>query len=187
MNKIVIGLVGEIGGGKETFTKLLKEKYKDGVAMVRFSDILGDTLNLWGLERSRENYQKLSVAMRNTFGDGTLTNAVYHRVQNLNSEIVILDGVRWLSDADLVRKFPSNILVYVTADAKIRYQRTKDRKEKAGESQDTWEDFQKKDQAETEKDVPTIGAWADFKIDNNGTLEDYRRQVAEFCDRYLKS
>ena len=175
---IVIGLVGEKGSGKGTFTKLLKDCLpRAKIVYVCFSDALGDTLKIWGIEPTRENYQKLSVAMKNTFGEGSLTRATHRRISGLEADAVVLDGIRWRADVELLRSLPNNILVYVTADARVRYERTKNRKEKAGEDQTTFEQFMAEEQAETEKLIPKIGAQAELTIDNNGSPEQLREQI----------
>jgi dephospho-CoA kinase len=48
---IVLGLVGEKGSGKQTFSDFLKKAAKGKkIAHMRFSDILRETLELWSLE-----------------------------------------------------------------------------------------------------------------------------------------
>ncbi len=180
--KIIIGLVGEKGCGKGTFKDLLVEFVHDKkIAHVRFSDVLTETLKLWGIPVSRENLQKLSPTMVQAYGEGILTRAVRKRVEDIDADIVILDGVRWLSDAEMLRQLPNNLLVYITADAKTRYERTKGRKEKAGEENATWEKFLLEEQAETEKAIPLIGAFANHMIFNTGPLEELREEVKKFC------
>ncbi len=180
--KVIIGLVGEKGCGKGTFKDLLAEMVPDKkIAHVRFSDVLAETLKLWGIPASRESLQKLSPAMVQAYGEGVLTRAVRKRVEDLDADIVILDGVRWLSDEEMLRQLPDNLLVYITADAKTRYERTKSRKEKTGEENTTLEQFMKEEQAETEKSIPLIGARADYKIINSGSLEELRTEIEKFC------
>lgn len=186
--KIVIGLVGEKSGGKGAFQKLLVELINNQyrIAHVRFSDVLLETLKLWGIENSRPNLQKLSPAMVRAFGEGVLTRVVKKRIENLDVDIVILDGVRWFSDLEMLRQLPDNILIYITADAKKRHQRSQARKEKVGEENTTFEQFMKEEQAETEKYIPKIGARADYKITNNGNLEKLRQEIKALYHRHIK-
>lgn len=182
-SKIFIGLVGEKRGGKETFTKLFREILPDkNIASVRFSDVLYETLNLWSIPATRENLQKLAVIMKtnNGFGEGALTKAIYERILRLDADIVIVDGVRWRTDVELIRKFPKNLLVYITADAKLRYKRQLKSSEKANEEHATFAQFMKEEQAENEILIPEIGKSADYKIENNSTLKDLKLKVIEF-------
>ena len=183
--KIVIGLVGEKGSGKETFGNFLKVLLpRKHIDRIHFSDILVETLALWDIPKTRSNLQILAQYMEE-FGKGTLSSAIKKRALKSKAEIVIIDGIRWESDLKMLKSFPKNLLVYITADLKIRYQRTKLRKEKAFEEATTFEQFMKEEKAKNEVLIPKIGYGADFKIINNATLEEFRAQVEKFSDKYL--
>lgn len=176
---IVIGLVGEKGSGKETFTKFLEEVSDRKIAHVRFSDLLKETLELWSIPHSRENLQKLAVVMNQGYGEGTLSNAMFERLKNIKADIIVIDGVRWESDVELVRRFPKNFLIYITADLKTRYERLKKRGEKEGESTTTFEQFVSEENAANELLIPKIGEEADFKIENNSSFEQLKQKIRE--------
>lgn len=183
---IVLGLVGEKGSGKQTFSDFLKDLAADKkIVHMRFSDILRETLELWSLELSRTNYQQLSIAMNKTFGKGTLSRALYNNVLKKEADIVILDGVRWLSDEELLSSFPHKFMIYITADVEKRYQRVVKRKEKIGEGDATLEQFKAEEKVKTETLIPKIGKRADIKIDNNGTLEDLKKLVNQLLHQHL--
>src|SRR3990167_6870367 len=95
--KLLIGLTGEKGGGKDTFARFLCEIAPSGVSIhpMRFSDLLVETLEAWQIPTARANLQKLSIAMDREFGTGTLAAAIYHRIENDPSDVVIPIGVRW--------------------------------------------------------------------------------------------
>jgi dephospho-CoA kinase len=58
----------------------------------------------------------------------------------------------------------------VTADQKLRWERTIGRDEKADDNI-TFEKFEEMERAETEVHIPEIGAKADFVIKNENSLE----------------
>jgi dephospho-CoA kinase len=189
MNQLVIGLVGEKGSGKQTFSDLLKELANAEqnpsvgslrICHMRFSDLLRDTLSLWDLPHSRSNLQNLAIAFNKTYGPATLSHAIYKRVQSEPAEIVILDGVRWLSDEELIRSFSKNKMVYITANSKTRFKRLKKRNGKIGEAEMDFNQFSKEENAETETYIPRIGQRSDVKIDNNGTLDELKELVKKF-------
>lgn len=186
--KIVIGLVGEKGSGKETFAKFLTQAASGKtVSHRRFSDVLGETLKLWGIRTTRKNLQKLAVVMDNAFGEGTLTNAVYALIGRDNADIVILDGIRWKTDLAMLRRFSRNILVYVTADTETRYARVKERKEKEGEECATLEQFLEEERAPNELLIPQIGKEAGVRITNNVTVDDFKKCIEDFYRKYVKT
>lgn len=186
--KLVIGLVGEKGSGKQTFVNFLRQIITSPSALhndmtvrqVRFSDILGQTLILWDILNTRENLQKLSIAMKNTFGQESLSHAAEFNIENETADIIILDGARRQSEIEIVRKQTPNLLVYVTADQNLRYERLKNRSEKVGETGLSREKFMQEEAVETETLIPKLGTKTDIKIENNGSLEEFKNKIQEF-------
>ncbi len=178
--KLIIGLVGEKGSGKETFGNILKGliPQKD-IYRIHFSDILIETLDLWDISKTRGNLQILAQYM-DKFGTGLLSKAIKKRVENSKAEIIIVDGIRWQSDFEMLKSFQKNLLVYITADLQLRYERTKKRREKAFEEAASFEQFIKEEKAKNETLIPKIGEKADYKIINNGSLEEFKLAVEQF-------
>ena len=77
-------------------------------------------------------------------------------------------------------------MVYVTADPQIRFGRLRARSQRAGEKDMSKEDFLRQENALTESFIEELGKQADFPIDNNGTLEDLKRQVNDLCEKYVR-
>ena len=84
MQKIIIGLVGQIACGKEAVKKYLAKKYntKD----CKFSTPLRDVINRLTIPESRENLQKLSTTLRESFGQDLLAKIIASDASKLNSD-----------------------------------------------------------------------------------------------------
>jgi dephospho-CoA kinase len=178
--KLIIGLVGEKGSGKQTFADFLKELANQKIAHVRTSDILAETLNLWTIPTTRINLQHLAIIMDREYGQGSVTRAVEQRIKNLDAEIIILDGVRWTTDVALIRKFSKNVLVYITANQKTRYLRLKKRSSKVNEKGLSFKQFLKEEKEKTEVEIPKIAKTADVKIINDSSYNSFKKQVEQF-------
>lgn len=189
--KLVIGLIGEKGSGKGLFVELLKklgEKANLYIAAEKSSNILAETLTLWGLPLTRSNLQQLAIIMNAKYGPTTLSDAVKHRINNdFNAKIVMYDGIRWPADVEMIRSFPKNTLVYITAPAEIRYKRTLERHEKAGEGSATFEQFMAEEQVATETQIVEISKQADIRIENIGTREEFEGKVKDFFENFLST
>ena len=184
--KHVIGVVGENGAGKDTFTTFLTAAAAPIViSKVHFSDILYETLTLWGIDATRSNLQNLAIAMDREFGKGSVTAATSSRIEKTAGDIIVVEGVRWKTDATMIRSFKNSLLVYITALPKVRFERMKNRREKVGEENLSFEQFEREEKAATELEISEIGSGADFKIENNETLDDLRIRVEELYSSLL--
>ncbi|HVZ12083.1 MAG TPA: hypothetical protein VG965_03560 [Patescibacteria group bacterium] len=185
--KCVIGIVGENGAGKATFTTFFRAAAApQKVAELRFSNVLTKTLDLWGIDLTRPNLQNLAIIMDGQYGKGSLTRATEAEIKRAQDDFVIVEGVRWKTDVPMIKSFEKSALIYVTADPKIRFKRMKARGEKKNEAKMTYEEFLIEEKAATETQIPEIGKQADFKIENNTDLESFRSEVEKIYDQ-LKS
>lgn len=178
MARLVLGVTGEKAGGKETFSKILQTFISPrSFALVRSSDVLRETLNLWNLPKTRRNLQEMAIAMNTHFGDQTLSNIVKSRIESTDADVVVFDGVRWPGDLEVVRSFPTNLIVYVTASVNSRYERSKARGEKSDERYSSLDKFVEEETISTETYIPTIGKTADIVIENDGTYSEFEMEV----------
>ena len=178
--KLVIGLVGEKGSGKQTFVNFFKDLNPNlKIGQVRFSDILAQTLLMWDIPITRSNLQQLSIAMDKTFGSKTLAHAAKFNIEGETADIIIFDGIRGFAQVDMIKTYPKNIIVYITAKQKLRYQRLKNKSEKVGETGLSFEQFMKEEKVKTELEIPKLGKMADVKIENNGTLDEFKTKIKQ--------
>jgi len=183
MAKIIIGLVGETGSGKDTVAHYLKRRYD--VQLLRFSQPLKKTLDLFFNKSSKEDQSWLYSVFKERFGEDILHQGVRRYVEQ-HDGIMCVNGMRMMKDLEFIRSFKHNYVIYVTADQKLRWERTVSRGEKSDDRQ-SFEDFQKfESSSETEKDIPKIGAQADFIIKNDGSMDELLWQVDDVMKEILK-
>ena len=184
--KIVIGLIGEKGSGKGTVADYLVEKYK----AVHFgtSKILRRTLEDLRLPITRDNLIKLALVLKEGYGPSVIIDSLIQNMEKSDADLIIADGIRMHGDVEpFQKKYRENFyLVYVTADLKLRYSRTKARKEKEGEDEATFEQFLEEEGKLTEISIHEIGKHAEFKINNNGTAEELKKQTNIMMKKILQ-
>jgi dephospho-CoA kinase len=177
MPKMIIGFVGQAGAGKGTAAEMVAANMKGEI--FTFSDILVDILKRLFKERSRDNMIKMSTALREAFGQDALANVMEQQVKESTADIVVVDGIRRFEDIEDLQKEPNFHLVEVSAPPEMRFERLKNRKEKAGEADMTWEDFLAMSERETEKTIAGVAAQADYKIENDSDLEAFKAKLDE--------
>lgn len=181
MTKIIIGLTGQIASGKGVAKQYLETKYQ--AKDCRFSTPLRDTLARFALPIDRSSLQTLSTILRQTFGEDLLARAIANDAKNLMSDLVIVDGVRRLADIKYLTELPNFFLVAIEAPAQTRYERMVKRNENVGDAQKSYEDFLADQAAEADREIPTVMTQAKFKINNDGQLEDFYRQLDEIINQ----
>lgn len=175
MEKIILGIAGEIAAGKGTTAKYLIEKY--GASTHRFSTALRDVARRMYLEESRENLQKLSTLMRDGFDENILSKVIANDIEKDSNKIIVIDGVRRMRDLEFLEKMPGFKLVYIETDLKKRYERIIKREENIDDKEKTFDEFKKDNKREAEIQIKYLKNEAAFVIDNNGAFEELYAQV----------
>lgn len=175
MQKIILGFIGEIASGKGTVAKYLHEKY--GSNTYRFSTMLRDVLDRVYIEKTRENLQTVSRLLREQFGQDLMSRVIAQDVERDPKELVVVEGVRRPMDILYLEKNPAFHLIYITADAKIRWERLVKRNENPGDDKKTFADFTRDGEAEAERLITGLGQKAPYTINNNGDLGALYAQV----------
>ena len=181
MAKRIFGLVGEFAAGKGTVAKYLIEKH--GSVSPRFSDSLREVLTLHDLETSRANMQKISTVLRENFGEDVLAKAITKRVRELPNELIVVDGVRRLTDIVNLRQVPGFYLIAIQTDRSIRHARYIARNENPGDERMSYAEFEKKHAAEADRQVPEVMATADITISNNGRFDELHAQIEQLLKK----
>ena len=176
--KIIIGLIGEMGSGKDTVADYLADKY--GARLFRFSDPLREALEVF-LENDkagREDMIWLANNIRGKYGNGVIANSLRRKFDKINRGIIVLNGMRIKEDFEFVKSFPNSYVIYVTLDSKTRWKRIFGRGEKADDTA-SYKKFLEMEKAETEVQIPNIGKKADFRLENKGTKDELGRKIEE--------
>ncbi|MBM3309811.1 MAG: hypothetical protein FJY77_06090 [Candidatus Altiarchaeales archaeon] len=165
---LVVGLVGKIASGKGVVSDYLCRRYDAKV--YRFSDVLSDILLKLNKPNTRENLQALGFSLRQIFGDTVLSEVLKQEIARDKSSLVVVDGIRYWNEFNMVKSFGNSLVVSITAPLEVRYERTISRATR-GESKISFEEFKANEDKPTEKLIDEIAMHADIKIENIGSKE----------------
>lgn len=181
--KTVIAIIGEQASGKGAAADFIRKKY--GGQRLTISNLLRRTLDSLYIPTTRENLINLALVLKKGFGNAVLMQAMLKEVEIEDTDLVIVDGLRMPGDPDPFRNEYGEdfYLIYVTADQKIRYERSVKRCEKVGEDEASFDDFKANEELETEKYVSEVGKSADFIIENNGTAKELENKVLDIMGK----
>ena len=164
-----------MASGKGTAADYFKTKH--GASTYRFSDMLGDTLDRFYLERNRDNFIKISEQIRGTFGEDIMAKTMAHDVERDDNKIIVVEGVRRMSDIEYLSKMDGYVLIEIFADIETRHKRISKRTEKADDQTVTFEQFKADHERSTELSIIDVAKHATKKIDNNSSLEELYKQL----------
>ena len=185
MSKIIIGLAAELAGGKGTATKYIVEKY-DGSSH-RFSTMLRDILDRIYLGHSRENMQKLSTMLRQTYGEDTMAKVMFEDTKKDEHDVVVIDGVRRPADMTYLTQLPEFKLLYIDVGIKKRYERIIKRGENPDDVTKTFEQFEKDQLGEADAQIRSLKEKADFVLNNDGPVEELYQQIDKIINDLKKN
>jgi len=85
------------------------------------------------------------------------------------------------------KKLPGFHLIGIDTDKKTRYQRLIKRSQNTDDKSKTWAKFLKDSQLPTEVKIRQLAKKAEYRLDNNGGLEDLKKQIDEMMKQVKKS
>ena len=101
------------------------------------------------------------------------------------ADIKVIGSIRLPDELKDARDLGAKI-IYITAPVELRYERFMNlRREKGDDGKQTFEEFSLQEQEWTEIQIPILGAQADFKIENTGSLEELYTKVDEIINALI--
>ena len=175
MLKIVIGLVGETGSGKDTFCDRIKKTIKGPIFCFRFSDPLAEALRIFIDGIKKQDQQWLGLVLRDRFGNDILAKALAKKIEGVRKGLIILNGIRYWDEFKMIKKKGGKV-IYITANSKLRWQRVRTRGEKKDDVV-SYKNFLENEKSKVETFISRISKKADFRIENNGTAGDFYKKI----------
>lgn len=180
MQALILGITGERLAGKDTIAEYLVQKYQ--ADHLKYSHVLDEILEVLDLPITRRNEIDLGLGLRQAFNEDILWRAMLKRINKSWSAIIAINGIRFKDEFDRVKDLGGKI-IYVTAPQALLFKRSKIRSEKDDDGDLSLEDFKKQDRELTEFGIPALGAKADFKVENIGSLEELYKKVDKIVER----
>jgi len=175
--KLVIGFAGKLGSGKKICTEYFKEKCSG--EKVVMSAIITDTLKSFFLPLTRENIAWLAMESRSHFGDDYLAKAMAEKIENLSSNVVIVDGIRRVSEVKFFKEKYGNdfVLAAVKCSDDIRLRRVGMREKEEKKGKDPLEGevskfLEREKSLPTEAEISLVEEMADFAVDNSRSRDE---------------
>jgi dephospho-CoA kinase len=185
-----IGLTGRIAGGKGVISEFFKEK---GFEYLSLSQEVRLEAQKRGIFPERKNLQDLGNLMREEGGPGVLAKRIIKKInenkKNKDYKNYIIDGIRNTGEVEELRKAfgKSFFLISVDSELSLRWRNL----QKRGKESDPkkFEEFIEADKRDFEENtengqqVRKCMEMADYKILNNGTIQELNKKIEKIYDK----
>lgn len=185
---MIIAAVGKNASGKDYFLEYISKEY--GIPMLSIGDVARALAEAEGLEKTRENLHYISHKYMSAYGQDFFPKKLIEMIKEMNSEHVLVSGIRPPSDAEKFREAFGDdffLVAIVVESDRQRWERTVAR----GSARDkvTFEQFLELDKHEEElfKTSQTM-AMADYTfLRGDMPDEEYHARIREFFnERFVK-
>ncbi|MHA1731720.1 MAG: AAA family ATPase [Promethearchaeota archaeon] len=178
--EVVVGFVGMPGAGKSTAIGVASEFGP----VVTMGDVVRAELKERGLPNNSENLGRVARALREEHGPMVVAERCVEMIRELDDEVVIVDGIRSMSEVNLFReafgRFP---VVAVLADDEKRHAWLMER----GREDDPKEaeKIRERDEREVQFGILDVLSNADYSVRNDGTPELLRERTMALLKEIL--
>jgi dCMP deaminase len=176
---MILGVSGLNGAGKGEVVRFLTER---SFYPLSLSDVIREELARQGLSETRERMIETGNALRHAEGEGALAERLARKLAPDRNYVI--DSVRHPAEVAALRARTSRFkLVWVDADAKVRFARVRSRGRPGDPT--TPEELARLEARELESRDPAaqqllaVRELADFRVRNDGSLETLRQALHE--------
>ena len=181
---IVIGITGTLGAGKGTVVDYLvnKKNFKH----YSVSGYLKEILLKKNIEVNRTSLQDMGNKLREKYGPDYITCKLFEKAK-IDGCDAIIESIRNPKEAEFIKSQKNGYLFAVDANQKTRYLRIK--KRASEKDRVTFSQFKEQEKKELQskdpnaQNLPKCISMADFKFDNNGTIEKLHEEVEKVFNK----
>lgn len=174
----VIGVVGMPASGKGEFSRIAQEA---GIPVIVMGDMIRKAVREAGLEPNDTNFGATANRLRAERGMDAIAYLCVPEIQRLNAPLALVDGIRGDTEVALFRKnFEGFTLISIESLFEKRLERIAAR----ARSDDftTADALKNRDQRELGWGLGKALEQADIRIRNEGTLEEFERDVKHLLE-----
>jgi len=184
----IVGLTGSIASGKKLVKEALMRKHSAYYSSLS-ALIMEEAIKKRGLPVNKETKAAFANEMREKYGGEVLARVAWNFL-NKDKELIIVDDIKNPAEIEFLKKASGGNFVLIAVDASVetRWQRLQEAHAKGTASlkdPKTAEEFLQLDAAELTSggpqgmNVQQCMAMADHVIVNDGTIEDFKKKIAE--------
>lgn len=150
-----------------------------GIPVINMGDIVREENAMRGLPPTDENIGGTGTALRMEEGMDAVAKRCIPRIRMLDSNVVVIDGIRNLEELSYFKKqFGDDFkLVAIHAPFELRFERVKRRLR--SDDMSSMEELKRRDERERGWGLDKAIDIADITVENTGSVENFRKKVEQ--------
>ncbi len=181
----IIAFVGLPLSGKSTASSVAREM---GIPVVVMGDVVREEVKKRGLPLTDENAGKVANELREREGMDAIAKRCIPRIRELDSDVVVVDGIRGIAEVDRFRKTFGNdfILIAIESPAEMRLERARKRGREDDRSIKTMEDLKRRDEREISWGMLEAMEKANLVVENVSGIDDFGDKVRAILKNFTR-
>jgi dephospho-CoA kinase len=176
----VIGFCGLPGSGKSTAIKSVEDL---GV-IINMGDVVRNEAIKKKIELNDENLGQIAKDLRREGGNDIIAEKCVDLINNSQSEVVFVDGIRSPYELDVFRKYWKFPLVVIEAREDIRHKRILERAR--DDDSNSIVNIQNRDEREIAFGLIDLIGKAEYIIENNSSIKHLKKSTRKLINNLIK-
>jgi len=161
--------------GKSEAVQLAKDK---GILVIRMGDLVWEETKRQGKPLDDKNVGEIAHSMREKHGMDIWAKRTVEKIHSLKkSPLLVIDGVRNMEEIEYFKKELGRDFLVIAIDAPDELRRKRAISRGRTDDSKNLKDLEERDKREIRWGLQKVIANADIVIPNNGSLEDFKKQV----------
>ena len=181
----IIAFTGMPFSGK---TEAVKIANNMNIDVIRMGDIVWEEVKKKGLELNDKNVGFIANQMREEFGQNIWAIKTIEKIKsNYKNSTIIIDGIRNFNEIKTFKRNLTNdfTLIAIISTDENRHKRALSRGRK--DDSKILNEIKKRDEREISWGIKDAIKLADYKISNNGSINDLNYEIKEIIKKFIKN
>ena len=171
----IIAFTGMPASGKSEAVQLAKDK---GIPVIRMGDMVWEETKRQGKPLDDKNVGDVAHSMREKHGMDIWAKRTVEKIRSLKkSPLLVIDGVRNMEEIEYFKKELGMDFLVIAIDAPDELRRKRAISRGRTDDSKNLKDLEERDKREIRWGLQKVIADADIVIPNNGSLEEFQKQV----------